>query len=237
MIMKSIRSISAILAVILAFAAQLARATDEHVYARGEYAIIRGGLAPDRRLALASHGECNGGCDQFHVWLMTEPAHRKLTALDEIGDANNLDTAPMAYHAMWSDNSRRVAVKFRSNRRVVQLNLYAIENRRARLIAGPNLFRQATGRDVVVEQDDLRSSFPEIAWTGPDRFRLTEYRGFVTSDPEFARLLGQYGKVEKLDDGRLFVEFAAEADCVVMPGHRYRVVDLRVGKFVDPDTW
>ena len=197
MIMKSIRILSAILAAILAFAAQPAGATDEHVYARGEYAIIRGGLAPDRRLALASHGECNGGCDQFHVWLMTEPAHRKLAALEEIGDANNLDTAPMAYHAMWSDNSRRVAVKFRSNRRVVQLNLYAIENRRARLIAGPNLFRQATGRDVVVEQDDLRSSFPEIAWTGPDRFRLTEYRDVRSRVCALAGAIRQGGKARR----------------------------------------
>ena len=33
------------------------------------------------------------------------------------------------------------------------------------------------------------------------------------------------------DDGGIFVEFSAEADCVLVPGNRYRIVDLRVGKF------
>lgn len=51
---------------------------------------------------------------------------------------------------------------------------------------------------------------------------------------DFTRLLGAYGKLaQKLDDGRFMVEFSAEADCVLISGHRYRIVDLRVGKF-DP---
>jgi hypothetical protein len=57
----------------------------------------------------------------------------------------------------------------------------------------------------------------------------------LTTDTGFASILGAYGKVtDKLDDGRLLVEFAAEADCRLMPGNRYRVVDLKVGKFDDP---
>ena len=45
---------------------------------------------------------------------------------------------------------------------------------------------------------------------------------------------GAYGKVtDKLDDGSWFVEFSAEADCILMPGDRYRILDLRVGKFGD----
>jgi hypothetical protein len=34
----------------------------------------------------------------------------------------------------------------------------------------------------------------------------------------------------------MFVVFSAEADCELMPGNRYRVVDLRVGKFDDPGS-
>jgi hypothetical protein len=36
---------------------------------------------------------------------------------------------------------------------------------------------------------------------------------------------------DKLDDGRIVVELSAEADCVLMPKNRYRIVDLRIGKF------
>jgi hypothetical protein len=45
------------------------------------------------------------------------------------------------------------------------------------------------------------------------------------------------GLAEKSDDGRLFVEFSAEADGVLMSGDHYRIVDLRVGKFTDSGSW
>ena len=46
------------------------------------------------------------------------------------------------------------------------------------------------------------------------------------------RRLGRYAEVtEKLPDGRLAVEFAGEADCVLTSGNRYRVVNIRPGKF------
>lgn len=35
---------------------------------------------------------------------------------------------------------------------------------------------------------------------------------------------------EKLDDGRLAVEFSAEAECELLSGDRYRVIDLRARK-------
>ena len=61
---------------------------------------------------------------------------------------------------------------------------------------------------------------------------LREYRLFRTADPGFTKMLGVYAKVtDKADDGTSFVEFSAEADCILMPGNRYRIVDLRVGKF------
>jgi len=45
-------------------------------------------------------------------------------------------------------------------------------------------------------------------------------------------MLGRSGRItDKRDDGGFFVEFSAEADCVVAPGHRHRIVDLRVGEF------
>ena len=61
---------------------------------------------------------------------------------------------------------------------------------------------------------------------------LREHRLFLTSDAAFVNRLGAYGKVnEKLDDGRLAVEFSAEAEAMLAPGNRYRITRLRVGKF------
>jgi hypothetical protein len=215
------RVLPAILAALLACAAAPARATDEHTYAKGEYAIIRDGLAPDQHKSLASHAD--GGWKNFHVWLMAEPAHRKLMALDDINA--RLDSGPNAYYAFWSKDSRRVAGH------VVELNLYQIEGRRAHPILGPSLFKDVTSRDAS-RDDDMRRSVPEFEWKGMRHFLFRENRLFVTPDPGFARMMGAYGKItDKPDEGRFFVEFSAEADCVLMPGNRYRIIDLRVGKF------
>jgi hypothetical protein len=220
--------VSAVLAALSAFAIAPAWATDTHDYVRGEYAIIRDGLSPDRQKSLATHGDGEGGSENFHVWLMAEPAHRKIATLDGIGSNNNLDTGPDAYHAFWSADSRHVAVWFRSDRHAA---VYNIEGRHAYPITGPSLFRDASGRDVG-RSDDVRESYSEIAWLGPKRFVLKEHRLFLTKDAGFAQRLGAYGNVtDKTDDGRTFVAFSAEADCLLTPGNRYRIVDLRVGKF------
>jgi hypothetical protein len=217
---------------LLALGALPVRATDNHEYGKDEYAVIRDGLAPNRRLALAAHGEGEVGDGNFHVWLMAEPAHRKIVVLEGVGENNILDTGPASYHASWSGDSRSVAINFRSSRHIVELNLYRIEDRRARQVTGPTLFQEAAGRDVS-DDDDLRSSIPTIVWRGPDRFALTERRLFITRDAGFAGRLGGYARVtEKLDEGRLVVEFSAEADCAIAGG-RYRIVNIRVGKFDD----
>jgi hypothetical protein len=229
--MKSIRILFATLATFLAFAAAPACATDEHDYARDEYAIIRDGLAPNKQMSLASHADPesdgHGIGHNFYVWLMAEPAHRKLARLPDIGPKAFLDTGPNAYRATWSVDSRHVAVNFRSGRHELELNLYRIENRRARLISGPGLFKDVTSRNVGTD-DHSRRHVAWIIWTGPRRFLLSESHLFNPSDPGFARMLGAWGK---RDEGTGLIEFSAEADCVLLPGNRYRIVDLRVGKF------
>jgi hypothetical protein len=233
------RTILAAFAVALLTCIAPVRATDSHDYGRNEYPIIRDGLAPNKRFSLATHGDGEGGADNFHVWLMAEPAHRRIAALPGIGSDNNLDTGPQSYRAVWSADSHHVAVSWRSGRHVVDLNIYAIGNGGGRLVSGPGLFRDVTSRDVS-ERDDLRLSISEIAWIGPKRFTLKERRSFMTSDPDsrFAKMLGFYGrKMEQTADGKLIVEFSAKADCVLMTGNRYRIVDNIPWKFGDDGSW
>src|SRR3979411_1771788 len=146
--MKTCHILPAILAAILAFTALPARATSEHDYAKDEYAIIGTGRAPNKQMSLAAHGDGDGGRDSFHIWVMAEPAHRKIAALDDINSGNNLDTGPDAYHAGWSEASRHVGVYFRTDRHAAQLNLYHVENRRAHLVSGPSLFKDLTSREA-----------------------------------------------------------------------------------------
>jgi hypothetical protein len=224
------RSSCIVLAALLVLASP-ACATDNHQYTKGEYAVIRDGLAPNKRLSLASHGEGEFGDEDFHVWLMVEPEHRKLARLDDISSDNNLDTGPNAYRATWAPDSSHVAVNFRSNRHVLELKLYRIENRRTRLVTGPSLFRDVTSREVS-DDENFGHRVSTIDWTGARRFLLREHHLFQTSNEGFLRLLGAYGRLaQKRDDGRLMVEFSAEADCELISGDRYRVVDIRVGKF------
>jgi hypothetical protein len=208
-----------------------AHATAEHQYGKHEYAVIEGGRAPNGKLSLAAHGEGEFN-DHFHVYLMAEPDHRRLATLDDISSDNNLDTAPDAYHAAWSPDSRYVAVSFRSDRHIVTLNLYAIEGGRARLIDVPNLFRQMTDRTVERKTDgDMRTFVPVMEWLGPRHFRLKEYRLFVEGGTELADKLGAFGKLTKMDDGRYTIEFSAEADAMLLPGDRYRIGKPQPGKF------
>jgi hypothetical protein len=229
--------IFALLAALFPLALAPAHATSEHDYAKGEYAIIRDGLAPNKQVSLASHGEGDGGQSNFHVWLMAEPRHRQLVALDQIGSDNNLDSAPDAYHAFWSENARFVAVAFRSSRHEIQLNLYRVGDNSAFLIKGPNLLHAVTGRETA-DDDGLRQRIFAIDWRGGNRFKLREYRTFIVADDSLAKLFGAYGRVtDKLDDGKVVVEFSAEADCEVLPGDTYRVVTRRPGKPGVLEVW
>jgi hypothetical protein len=94
------------------------RATSVYDYKPKEYVIVDGGLAPNKHLAIAANGY--GG---FHVYLMAEPAHKPIAALASIDNDAILDTGASAYHAVWSPDSRHVAMHFRSNRHVLTMLL------------------------------------------------------------------------------------------------------------------
>jgi hypothetical protein len=231
------RTIAGILASLQVLAAMNAQATSNHEYAKGEYAIVSDGLAPSKQVSLAARGEGELGDGDFHVWLMAEPAHRRIAALGGISSDNILDTAADAFHAFWSEDSRYVGVAHRSSRHEVALDLYRIDGRRAHRVAAPSLFKEVTSRDVI-EDDDLRGSNSIVEWNGGNRFRLREFRSFVVSSDHLGKLLGAYGSVaEKLDGGRLYVEFFANAECELLAGDHVRVIDLKPGEHGDADGW
>jgi hypothetical protein len=91
---------------------------------------------------------------------------------------------------------------------VLDLNIYAVENRGARLVSGPSLFKDITSRDVS-ERDDLRLSLSEIAWTGPSRFVLKERRSFMisNSDSGFTHMLGFHGSSVMTPVARPMISF------------------------------
>ncbi len=223
----------AVLALILTLAAlSPAFATAEHQYAKGEYAIIQDGRAPNGKLSIAAHGGGEAGSDGFRISLMAEPGHRRLMTLDNVNDDNILDTAPSAFHAAWSADSHYVAVTFRSERHIVTLNLYAIEGGRARLLDAPDLFRDATGRTVDRKNDgDMRTSVPALTWQAPRRFHLTDYRVFVEDDTALADKLGALGKASKRDGGGTTIQFSAEADGEILADNRMRMGKPQPGKF------
>lgn len=207
-------------------------ATSEHQYAKDEYAILDGGRAPNGKLSVAAHGEGEFGYDHFRVYLMAEPGHRRLAVLADISEANNLDTAPQAYFAKWSPDSRHVAISFRSERHIMTMNIYAIAGGRAHLIETPDLFRDVTGRTIHRKTDgDMRTYVPTVQWTSPRRFRFADYRLFVLEDGKLATKLGPLGKASPMQDGRTTIQFSAEADVTLHRGDRLRVGQPQPGTF------
>jgi hypothetical protein len=211
-------------------------ATAEHQYAKGEYAIIEGGRAPSGKLSIAAHGGGETGAVGFRLFLMAEPGHRRLITLANVSDANILDSAPDAFRAAWSEDSRAVAVTFRCERHVVTLNLYAVAGGRARLLAAPDLFRDVTGRSINVKTDgDMRTSVPALTWLAQHRFHLTDYRVFVLDDTALADQLGPLGKATKRKGGGNTIQFSAEADGELLPDGRIRIGKPQPGKFEELD--
>lgn len=223
--------------VAILFAAMLAgsaaRATSVYEYAKGEDVVIEAGMAPNGHLSLASHGEGEFGSDNFYVYLMAEPAHRRITALD--GITHNLDSGPAAFRAAWAPDSRHVSIAYRIERHVTVISLYRIERSRAIEIVGPSLFKEVTSRDVDDSVDHENSSFTSLSWLSPRRFVLKEDHLFIDAPPSLLRSLGRFGKQEneQVYEKRIFFKFSAVAICEIVGGSHYRIVDLKPGAFED----
>lgn len=111
-------------------------ATSNREYEPNEYAVINGGLSPDRKYSIAAHGEGELGYDNFHIYLMNAATGKKIGPLEEIKDT--LDTGADAFYAKWSPNSTEVAIRYRVDRREALEVRYRIAKGRAYLLHGPS---------------------------------------------------------------------------------------------------
>ncbi|MGD0150803.1 MAG: hypothetical protein ABSB77_19665 [Xanthobacteraceae bacterium] len=221
-------------ALVLACVGMPARATSVYDYKPNEYVIVDGGLAPNKRFSIAANGYRG-----FHVYLIAEPAHKPIAALASIDNDSILDTGPSAYHAVWSPDSRHLAMHFRSDRHALTMLLYEIRGGGPHLLDTPLLFRAATKLPDTSDDFEIRSDVTDLTWLSPTTFALKEQRTLEIKAPGLPKKLGPYGKPEAETAGgadgnqlaRHFIKFSAEATGQVVPGRGYRILDMKPGTF------
>lgn len=217
-------------------AAGAAQATSGYNYKRDEYVVITDGASPNKRYSIVAHGDGDQGEENFQVYLTAEPSHKRLGVFPVVGE-RNLDTAPDAFVAQWSSNSRYVALYFRQDRRQRETFLFKVRGGRVRATARPDLLKAAQGKTPQDLGADIyvNSSFSEVTWLTPTRFTWTEARVFRSSSASLKSALGEYGQETHASspDGPYFVEFSAKADCELI-GTRVRVGKVSPAAFRVP---
>lgn len=204
-----------------------AGATAVYRYKKGEFPIVSDGRSPDGQYSIASHGEGEFGDENFHLYLFAEPEHKRIGPLEEVDRI--LDTAPDAYSAIWSADSRHVALLYRSDRHIRALTLYRIERRRAFIVTGPTVLEAKLAMTVDGRPDlELRARGLDFAWGGESRFQLSENGTVQTRLPDVLRKLGADPAEADRPDGPEagpHVEYNGVMICRIA-GDRYEVVEF-----------
>jgi len=235
---------------IFAFAVD-AMATATYDYKPGEFLVIEGGKSPDKKFSIVSGENKAGG---FRVCLMDAQTKKVIGPLEEV--ATELDSAPDAYRAHWSPDSKHVGITSRADRHWAVNAIYRIENRRAYRVETPVLLCHAvpdfcrltkelggalTEEEIYADYGAAKpwkarqnSSYSEIVkWISPTRVVVKEESQFQLKTRDPSSTLGQYGEVEKLEHesdapGDLYhVWFEAEGECELLPGDKSRIVSTR----------
>jgi hypothetical protein len=196
-------------------------ATSVYDYAPDEYAFVSTGKAPDGRHAIAAHGEGEGGAENFHLYLMSEPDHKKIGVLEEVKDV--LDSAPDAFGAAWSADSHYVALEYRIDRHVAELTMYRIEEARAFAVKVPDLLKSVLASAAPKHAElDIRARHLAVTWIGPKRFKLTEQGTLRSNIPAVIEKAVKYGDAAPddrpgiEDKGAKFIGYAIEAECTIV---------------------
>lgn len=207
-----------------------AQATASRGYKAGEYVVIDGGRAPNRRLAIAAHGDGDEGFDGFHLSLMR--SRRPVTQLPAIESDNILYTAAKAFRAEWSPDSRYVAVLFHANRHARALRLYRTTKSAVLPIEVPDPVDAVIATAKINSDNyDLRTRWIELTWLGPARFRLRQRSMFTTASHDFERLLGSFARDDGSRDSSFFVDVAVDAVYELGKDGHARIVKNAPGSF------
>jgi hypothetical protein len=137
-LMRQIRSRTrAAVALSLAFVAH-AGATATYDYKPGQFLVIDGGTSPNKKFCIVA-GESKSG--DFGIYLKDAQTKKLIGQLEEV--ATGIDSAPDAYHAHWSPDSKHVGITSRADRHWAPNIIYRIENRRAYVVESPQLMCHA----------------------------------------------------------------------------------------------
>jgi hypothetical protein len=200
---------------LLALVATAGAAPMYYNYKPGEFLVINGGDSPDKRFSIVS-GKNNAG--EFGVYLMDAQTKKVLGQLEEV--ETSWDTAPEAYGAHWSPDSKHIGITSKGDRRWAVNVIYRIENRRAYLVETPKLLCHAVPDFCRLTKElggapaeyDLQtengvgmpwkarqmSGYSWIVkWISPTRFMVSEEADFQVKDRDPAGSVGDYGEVEK----------------------------------------
>ena len=190
-------------------------ATDNYDYRDDEYALISGGRSPDGRWSIAAHGGGPYGYDEFHLYLLREPAHEKLAPLST---HEHLDTGPLSIVGLWAPDSSRVVVLYRTDRHVMNLRLFGVADGKVQSIDVPSLV-SAIGQLHFKPgvHHELFGRFYRVTWQKRDRLTLEEFDGFDAAEPIFSAGLEAYLSVDRRGSQRTFTYFSASAVCEI-PG-------------------
>jgi hypothetical protein len=127
-----------VIAPLFAFVATAGAAPMYYDYKPGEFLVIKGGESPDKTFSIVS-GEDKAG--EFGVYLMDAKTKTVLGRLEEV--ETSWDTAPEAYGAHWSPDSKYVGITSKGDRRWAVNVIYRIEDRRTYLVETPDLLCHA----------------------------------------------------------------------------------------------
>ncbi len=223
-----------------------ASATAEYDYKPGELLVIKDGKSPDKKFSVvAGDPDKKGGFGG--VYLMDAQGKKMLGELKDV--ATNLDTAPDAYHAHWSPDSKHVGITSRAERHWAANVIYRIENRRAYSVETPELLCHAIpdfcaltkelGRALIGEEcGDMpcrarqnQSGSEIVKWISSTRFVVSEDSRWQVKTRDPSPTLGNYAQVEKEENAQTDgvddfydVRFKAEGECELLPGDKTRVV-------------
>jgi hypothetical protein len=102
----------------------------------------------------------------------------------------------------------------------------------------PDLLRDSLRRAAIADDDyRLRASINELSWLSDTRFLLKQTAMLSFDSAERAQALGKFGQLDEKASagsdasGAYFVNFSAAAECEIMPGGKYRILNLTPGQF------